>query len=611
MRLRNRFIRTTALASAAALVLTACGDNGADEEGPDTTVDDTDTDDPAEDEEAAQPGFDACEDDPNNCNAGPVEQGGEIAFIVDQSPDSWFSYSLEGGSVYTLQALHGIYPWTGQYEPDQETYAYNMDFLAAEPELLEDGEGDEPFTYQFEIRDEAVWDDDTPITARDFEVSWKMATSEEQGHCVGCTPRATQGFDEIESIEGDDDGKTVTVTLQEGESNPEWFALFSAHSIGGGVMPAHIAEQQGFDIDDPEELGEYFQYLNETMPEFSGGPLMIAEGDLDNQIIKEPNPNWYGEDVPLDTYILRYITDEDAFVPALSNNEVQGGSPAAFNSDVLQGLEQLPNVYVNIQPGPSWSHLDVNTENEQLADVELRRAIFTAIDVDDIGQRTYGESFPDWTRRLNHIFGEDSEFFEDFVTPSDQGSGDVDQAMQILEDAGYEMDGDTLTLDGEQIGPFRLRGGDTEAVTIATQLIQSYLGDIGVEVNLEVTDDLGETLSTQDFDLMIFGWSGSPFFVSAPAQFWASDSGSNFGGYANDEVDELVGQIPQQASLEEAAELANQATELVVDDAYVLPMLETPVYLFVTESYANVRDNAATSLRGHYNIHEWGLVAQE
>jgi peptide/nickel transport system substrate-binding protein len=143
------------------------------------------------------------------------------------------------------------------------------------------------------------------------------------------------------------------------------------------------------------------------------------------------------------------------------------------------------------------------------------------------------------------------------------------------------------------------------------QLIQSYLSEIGIDLEIQTTDDLGTTLMEADYDLMIFGWSGSPFFTTAPDQFWNSASGSNFGGYSNEEVDELVTRVLQQPSLEEAAELANEAAAIVAEDAYVLPLLESPVYLFVQDSYANVRDNPSTSLRGLYNNEEWGLVATE
>jgi peptide/nickel transport system substrate-binding protein len=243
------------------------------------------------------------------------------------------------------------------------------------------------------LRAEAVWNDGTPISADDFVVSWKLATSEAEGHCIGCRPRGTGQTDSIANLEGSDDGKTVTVTLKEGEKDPEWFGLFSVEGVHGGFLPAHVAAENGFDVDVPEQLGEYFEFLNDNMPTFSGGPYILVGGDFSTQVIKEPNPNWYGEEVMLDTHILRVINDEGAWPPALSNGEIDGGSPPQMNEDVVTQLQNAPGVQVQVGAGPSWEHLDFNLQNPWLQDRERRRAIFTAIDVDDIASRTVGGIF--------------------------------------------------------------------------------------------------------------------------------------------------------------------------------------------------------------------------
>lgn len=581
--------RVLAATAAAALLLSAC------------------TPAPKDADIGAGRGFGGCDQNPNACNSADRAQGGEISWIVNAKPSAWFGYSPEGGSVYALQMLHGIYPHTGQWEPDGTTYKHNMDLLAEEPKLL----GESPFRYQFKLREEAVWDDDTPITAEDWIVSWKLGTSSKEGHCTGCRSRSSTGLDAIKSIEGSDNGKTVTITLKDGEANPEWFGTFSAHSIGGGLMPAHVAKKNGFDVSNPAQLGQYFEYLNKTMPTFSGGPYRLAQGDLENQVIKEPNAKWYGkEKATLNKVIIRFIDDEGSWIPALSNREVHGASPATFGEDVIRAAQNTPNVHVDIRPGPSWEHVDLNMENPWLRDVAVRRAIFTAIDANDIAKRTYGAMFPEYTLRTNHVFPKNSKYHVDHITPTGQGSGDQEKALQILRDAGYQFDGTTLTKDGTQVGPFRLRSTATSVRTTSLQLIQSYLKEIGVQANIETTDSLGTTLSKRDYDIMQFGWSGSPFFVASPSQFWNSTSASNFGGYKNAEVDELVVKATNAPSLEEAAKHANDAMKIVVPEAYVLPLVETPVYMFVADSYVNVRDNGSSSLRGLYNHHEWGLAAQ-
>jgi peptide/nickel transport system substrate-binding protein len=603
------------LAGSAAVVLaaTACAadDTTDDDETGDIGLtddeDDVDEADDADEAAAGAPGLAGCAEDPAHCNSGERADGGSITWLVDQTPDAWFSISSAGGSVYSLQMHQGIMPHTGQWLPDT-TYEYNFDLLAAEPELVSEA----PLVAEFRIREEAVWHDGTPITADDFRLLWWMSTAEGEGHCVGCDSRASDGFDIIESIEGSDDGRTVTITYKEGQGTHEWYSYANAHSITGGLVPYHVGVQEGFDLDTPEGVGEYFEHLHTTMPTWSGGPYMLVEGDLENQVIKEPNPAWYGEVQPtLDTVVIRFLDDAGSWVPSISNREVHGGSPAAFEEDVVAQLEQLPGVDVAIASGPSWSHLDVNTDHPQLADVELRRAIFVAIDADDMAERVWGSAFPDYRVRKNHIFPEDSPYFVDHLTETGQGSGDIDLALEILDDAGYEFDGELLTLDGEQVGPFRLRSGATTVLDTTTALIQSYLARIGIEVTLETTDELAAMLAAQDYDLAQFGWSSSPAFANAAAQFWSSESGSNFGRYENSEVDEVAAAALNAPTIDESAEYANEAYRLVVQDAYVLPLYDAPVFITVTDEYVNVRDNVNSSLRGQYEPHHWGLVATE
>jgi peptide/nickel transport system substrate-binding protein len=270
----------------------------------------------------------------------------------------------------------------------------------------------------------------------------------------------------------------------------------------------------------------------------------------------------------------------------------------------------VPDVYVLIGDGPAWEHLDFNLDNPWFDDVALRQAIYTAVDVDDIGSRVYGSVYPDFVRRTNPTFDSTSPYHVDLVTPTGLGSGDVDAALEILDEAGYDFDGTTLTRDGETVGPFRLRSTSRADRDTMLALVQSYLAEIGIQVTIEPTDALGEMLAGQDYDIALFGWSGSPFFVGTAAQLWRTGSGSNFGQYSNPEFDELADRAERAVTQDEAAEYENRAGEVLMGDAYVLPLIETPIYVFVTDAYANVRDNGSSSLRGVYNDHEWGLLPQ-
>lgn len=591
MRTRRGITGLTALGAAGALLAAAACAPG----------------DPDEETAADAPGLEGCEEDPNECNSGEVEDGGEITWVVNALPGAWSSQSAAGGSVYNIQMLEGVIPFTGHWLPDGETYEYNMDLLAEEPELVD--EDADQYEVDWVIAEDAEWNDGTPITYEDIEVTWMM-NSNDESLCEGCASRSTAATEIIEDISSDDDDdKTFTVTYE--DQYAEWFGLFSQHSVAGGFYPAHLAEEEeGLDLDDPEDVGEFFEWLDTEMPEYSGGPFELADGDLENQVVKQPNENYYGEAPNLDTIVVEFHDDEGGWIPALTNDEIHGATPAQINQDVLEELEGMEGVHTDIGPGPSWEHVDFNMDVAEFEDETLRQAMFTAIDVEDIVDRNFGEVYPEAEPKTNPAFFNDDDYHEDVVTDTGHGSGDADAALSMLEDEGYEMEDETLTLDGDEIGPFTLRSTSTDIRDTSMELIQSHLADIGVEIQIETTEDLGETLAEADFDLMQFGWNTSPFFVATPFQQWHSDSPSNYGGYANDEVDELTEQVASAPDLDEAAELSNEAAAIVSEEAYVLPLLDQPDYTFVTDEYANIRDHLASSSRASYNVGEWGMLAE-
>lgn len=543
--------------------------------------------------------------------SGDGDSGGdggskEVTWVINSLPAAWQAISASGGSVYVIQMLSGVLPYTGQWQPDA-TYEYDMDVLAEEPTLVNDDPDEGPFEWSITLADDAVWSDGEPMTGEDLRVSWMLGTSPDEGYCAECDPRAATSFDKVESVEAD--GKTATFQLKEGLADPEWMGLFDAHSQIGGFLPSHLAEENGWDVDDADDLGDYYRWLHDERPEWSGGPYQIVDGDRQNEVVKEPNANWFGDAPNLDRITMMYNTDEGTFVNAFINGEIDGANPADYSEDVLLELENVENAEVTVAEGATWEHLDMNLANEQLADVELRRAIFTAIDRDDIANRNFGSGYPDYELKNNHVFGTDSPYYVDHYEGETQGTGDLDEATSILEDAGYELDGDTLTLDGDEIGPFRLRSTDSTVRNTSVQLIQAQLAEIGITTSIEMTDDLGTMLAEADYDIAQFGWSGSPYFTGNVDQFWSSESGSNFGGYSNEEVDELAENSINAPDLDTAADFSNQAMEIVVPEAYVMPIMAEPNYFFGnSDRLVNVHDNLQSSYRATYNIGEWDIA---
>ena len=326
------------------------------------------------------------------------------------------------------------------------------------------------------------------------------------------------------------------------------------------------------------------------MPTSPAAPTASSKRPL-TQVIKEPNPQWYGEVQPtLDTVVIRFLTDEGTWISALDNGVAHGTSPVAFGQDTVEQARQRPNLNVSITEGPSWEHIDFNLDNEWLKDVELRRAIFTAIDVEDITQRTIAQLYPEAEPCTNHVFSNDSPTTPT-SSPRPVKAAETSTRPPILLDAGYTYEGDTLTRDGEsrpvpaafhqQHGARHLDrthpvlpGGDRHRVTIEPPTTGGTLA-------------AGTTTSCSTAEQ-------HPSFATAPSQYWSSTSDSNFGRYHNEEVDELVERARNASSLDEAAEYATSGPHRR-PGRYVLPLFNMPVYILVTDDYVNVRDNPSSA----------------
>jgi ABC-type transport system substrate-binding protein len=246
--------------------------------------------------------------------------------------------------------------------------------------------------------------------------------------------------------------------------------------------------------------------------------------------------------------------------------------------------------------------------NEFLSDQVLRQAVFAAIDNADIIAKAYPDT--EVAARKNHFFNEQSEYFEDALAASDpeSGSGDAAAANALLEGAGYTT-GDTLmTPDGQPV-TFNFRYGEGDATrTLAGELVQSYLAEIGIDVTLEAIPDgqLGTVLSEGDFDLVIYGWSGTPAFTTAPAQYFASDSSSNFGKYRLDGLDEAIAKVRSTTDIGEAAAFANDVEAMVVPQAFTLPIFDEPQsVLYLNGNLAGLVPNGNSQAGPMWNIQEW------
>jgi peptide/nickel transport system substrate-binding protein len=541
--------------------------------------------------------FAACDADPNTCNLaepGKLRQGGQLAYAIDKNISNWNLLSSQGNVLDTGWVLSGLLPRAFITSPDL-TVAMNNELLDSAKVTAT-----YPETIVYKIKSNAVWSDGTPITADDFIYNWKVQNGRD---CPNCGVASTAGYDQIKSVVGADNGKTVTVTF----SKPftDWKQLWGS---GSPLYPAHLAAEHG-DIKTPQGLAASFTWFATTVPTYSGGPFQIENFSNNELVTLVPNPKWYGSRPKLDRVTYRVITDADQELTALQNRQVQIIYPQPQVGQVQQ-VRKIPGVSSFVGLGLSWEHFDFNLTNPYLADPALRTAMFTAVDRQAIIDKTVGQ-FTSKIKPLNsHNLVPQQSGYEDVVSETGQGSGNLARAKQLLSAAGYRIDrGQLKTSIGMTVPPLRMRYTVRNQVRQAEcELFAQMVKPLGITVQVVPADDLVTATSLGDFDIVVFSWIATPFPYSGAVQLWTTGQGSNFGRYSNPDVDRLIAAAQTSADESLARETLNQADRRLTRDAYVLPLYQRPTFIALYNDIANIRNNS--SLDGPpYNIAQWGLRA--
>ncbi|MDP9369282.1 MAG: ABC transporter substrate-binding protein, partial [Chloroflexota bacterium] len=276
------------------------------------------------------------------------------------------------------------------------------------------------------------------------------------------------------------------------------------------------------------------------------------------------------------------------------------------------------------------NHSDPNTEVERqrsyykqphpfLSDKAVRQAMNLAADRDTITTQFYGEGELPTPDVLNGLPAFDS--------PNTSYEFDLDKAAQILEDAGWTMDGDVRTKDGVEL---RI----TYATSINSvrqktqQVIKQAFEEIGIKVNLQQVDSgiffdgsPGNEQNINHFytdinmytsgpstptptDFMILWYAGPDASnIAQKANRW---NGQNVFRYQNPEYDKLYEQVRVETDLEKTAQLLIQMNDLLINDVALIPLVNR-----AADKYANsntlVNDNLAISSfeLNYWNIANW------
>jgi peptide/nickel transport system substrate-binding protein len=499
-----------------------------------------------------------------------IKEGGTLNYAADQEPTGFNNNTSKDNGTSVANIMINVLPQAFDLNPD---YSVSMD-----SELLDSAEqtSNDPQTVVYKIKQNASWSDGTPVSADDFIYLWKNLNGSIKSNDVA----STTGYDQVESVTGSDNGKTVTVVFK--EPFADWRSLFAS---GNFILPAHYMNKQS---------GGWNTGLDKNPQKIpSAGPFVVQNYTPGQSLTMVRNDKYFGTKAHLDQIVVRFLPESQAQIAALQNNEADMtyGQPQL---DQVAQVKQLPDVGSAINFGPTFEHFDFNFKNQFLGDIAVRKAIATGLNVGELVNRTV-KQFSDQAKPLgNRLWLTDQKAYQDHFT-GQYGKGDVAGAQKLLDDAGYTKGSDGIYAKGGK--KISLRFSTTAGNALREtqgELFQAQMKQVGIDIkiaNLDSTKLFGEALPNGDFDVANFAWVGGPFVVSGNRDIYRTGAGSNYGSYSNPKVDELFAQALGEFDEAKAADLLNQADQIITDDMATIPLYQKPTYLVIRNTFANVEDN--------------------
>ena len=410
--------------------------------------------------------------------------------------------------------------------------------------------------YIFKLNKNAKWSNGDPVTADDFVWSWKRILTASLGSQYPDMLYYLEGAYEYHNGEIDNfdevgikalDSNTLKVNLK--NPTPFFIGLLSHYS----TWPVHkeTVLKHG-DIDDRN--GEWTRPGNFVC----NGPFQLKTWELNNKIVVEKNPHYYDASMvrlnEIHYYPVSNVMTEDRMFRA---GQLHLTSSMPTQKCPIYIEEKNPNLKIDPYMGTYFYR--INTENETLSDVRVRKALAYSIDrqllVDKVTQCGQIPAYSFTPPGSNGY------------QPSTEIPYDPVLAKQLLAEAGYSSDNPFPKLEIL----FNTNEGHRK---VALAIQQMWQNELGIQVEL-VNQDWKVYLSREmvgDFQISRAGWIGDYEDPNTFLDLMRPNRGNNKTGWENMDFDALVEEANTINDQDKRYELLNEAEKILIDNMPIIPL---------------------------------------
>ena len=439
-------------------------------------------------------------------------------------------------------------------------------------------ESEDGLTYTFHLRKDAKWSDGEPITAADFEYSWKRLVNPETaspyafiGDCLKNGQAIEQGNMDVEElgVKAVDD-TTLEVTLEHPTS---YFLSLIGSSGQYAPLRQDIVEKYGTDFAATSEKNVY------------SGPFVMTSSE-DNVWTFEENDNYWDKDsINLDKCELNYVENTDTQLSMYEAGDLDYVQvPTAYVSDYKDKAEVFANGNVD------FCYINSKSDNPVLGNKNFRLALNYALNRNDYNKLANADTYT---------------AFNGLVFPGLQAKGTTYGEAYDLNSYSYPLDGDQdkateyLNAAMQELGIANASDITVEVVTtdadsskrIVETLQEQWQNALGINVKIrQVTyaDIYGKVFPEHDYEIGYGGWGSDYDDPYSYLELFKGDSSYNYSQYENPEVDQLLTASQDEPDTDKRMDELNQVEQDILADGAFVPLQARNVYYMLDDDTTGI-----------------------
>lgn len=495
----------------------------------------------------------------------PAASGDATAIFTPKTVDAAKTISLNAGMEPT-----GLNTLTSTYAIEFSLFKHMYENLVTlddddntVPGAAESWDYDEDtLTYTFHLRKDGVWTNGDPVTAKDFEFAWSQAlnpdVASDYAYFLYFIKNAEKYFngevawDEVGVKVVDD--YTLEVTME--QPTPYALFLFSFGTLA--PINQRFYEAVGADL-----------YSTEAQYFCTNGPFALTEWSHNDKIVMQKNDAWHGAaDVEVEEIDWKIITDANAALSSFLAGDLD--MVGLGTGELIKQAEAEGATIQSYTDGTSF-YIYFNNNDQYLSNVNLRRALFNAIDeqkeIDTVWQN---DNEPMTSFTAPGVSATDGTSFAGKVGELYAPSRDQEKAKEYLATALSELG---CTVD-ELSAHLSIDCGDSAtSIAEASFYQEQWRQVLGIEVtvNSMITKQGSQNRKTGNYVMSITGWGPDYNDPNTFLDLWVTDGGNNQTGFSNERYDELIDLAAKETDLEKRESYFIECEQIIADQLPIGP----------------------------------------